>query len=1054
MKRTFTASLLFLLAVSLLLMPLLTEASSNVPERTPHVLPRPTEYAAPAPPLSNTPIRLGVLAIRPPEQALAQWQPLATYLETRLGQRVELSVFGFPELEAAVAGKTLDVVLTNPGYHILLRQRHGLSAPLATQINLENGREVATFGGVIITRADNMGINSLADLAGKRISATSKESFGGYQMQAIELLEAGVPLPNMDMLLATGMPHDRVVKAVLSGIADAGFVRSGVIEALVSEDKLDLDRIKIIHRQYPRDYPYVGSTRLYPEWPVAMVLPFDEQLARRLAVALFSLPSTSSAARTAGIHGFAIPADYSDVDNLLRRLRLPPYEAAPEFTLADLWQRYAVWIAVTLCAMLLVFAGMGMRLQLQNRRLRHNEIGLKLAASVFSHAREGIMITDANGVIVEVNGTFSHLTGYTREEVLGKNPSIFNSGLQGPEFYVKLWQELHAKGHWYGELWNRRKDGTVYAEMITISAVHDAAGRTQNYVSLFTDITAAKEHQQQLEHIAHYDALTNLPNRVLLADRLRQGMAQCQRNGLFLAVAHLDLDGFKAINDHHGHDVGDLLLIAIAQRMKVALRDGDTLSRIGGDEFVAVLINLEQLMDCWAVLERLLQAAATQTVVNDTKLHVSASIGVTLYPKDGVDAEQLLRHADQAMYQAKQGGKNRYHLFDVEKDAAVQTQRESLEHIRLALDRREFVLHYQPKVNMKTGEVVGAEALIRWQHSERGLLAPTFFLPTIENHPISVELGEWVIDTALTQMSEWHAVGLDIPVSVNVGARQLQQADFPQRIEALLLAHPDVLSSFLELEIVETSALEDVAQVSAIMHACRDLGVRFALDDFGTGYSSLTYLKRLPAGMLKIDHSFVRDMLDDPDDLAIVEGVIGLAMAFGRQVIAEGVETVAHGELLLPLGCELAQGYGIARPMPAEELPGWAATWCPDAAWSIWGARTRGDKDLPVAYAEVKHRHWMRALEAFLAGNRDHPPQMDVNRCSLGLWQNAEGRMRFGKHADFPKVIELHEQIHTLGNEMVHLSLQGHRIEVQAKLEELYALGNHLIIGLRLLARG
>jgi diguanylate cyclase (GGDEF)-like protein len=421
---------------------------------------------------------------------------------------------------------------------------------------------------------------------------------------------------------------------------------------------------------------------------------------------------------------------------------------------------------------------------------------------------------------------------------------------------------------------------------------------------------------------------------VWLADRLGQGLLQCQRRQTSLAVAFLDLDGFKAVNDNHGHDVGDHLLITLAQRMKAALREGDTLARIGGDEFVAVLVDLDGVHACEPVLTRLLQAAADPVTVDTIVLQVSASIGVTLYPQDGSEADLLMRHADQAMYQAKQAGKNRYHLFDIAHDVASQSLRDSLESVRGALERREFVLHYQPKVNMRTGAVIGVEALIRWQHPQRGLLAPGEFLPIIEDHPLSVDVGEWVLASALVQMSHWQAQGLKLPVSVNVGARQLQDSNFTGRLTELLAAHPDIPGHYLELEILETSALQDIAQVSEVMRTCQALGVGFALDDFGTGYSSLTYLKRLPAEMLKIDQSFVCDMLTDPDNLAIVQGVIGLAKAFGRNVIAEGVETTAVGEVLLPMGCELAQGFGIARPMPADEIPGWVARWRPDARWT------------------------------------------------------------------------------------------------------------------------
>ncbi len=465
--------------------------------------------------------------------------------------------------------------------------------------------------------------------------------------------------------------------------------------------------------------------------------------------------------------------------------------------------------------------------------------------------------------------------------------------------------------------------------------MRDASGVLQNYVALFTDITPMKEHQRQLEHIAHFDALTSLPNRVLLADRMQQALTHSLRRELSVAVVYLDLDGFKLVNDSYGHGLGDELLVALAHRMKSALRDGDTLARIGGDEFVAVLVDLEQLDDAKPVLDRLLTAASEPVLLGETRLQVSASIGVTIYPQDGAEVDLLLRHADQAMYVAKQAGKNRYHLFDVAQDTAVKTQRESMEHIRHALAQSEFVLYYQPKVNMRTGAVLGAEALIRWQHPQQGLLAPAAFLPIIENHPLSIALGEWVLASALQQMTRWQSQGLQLAVSVNIGARQLQQDDFAERLMQLLADYPAVAPRMLELEILETSALEDLAQVFQSIRRCQALGVRFALDDFGTGYSSLTHLRHLPAEVIKIDQSFVRDMLEDGDDLAIVKGVIGLAAAFHREVIAEGVETTAHGVQLLALGCEMAQGYGIARPMPAIDIPVWAISWRPDATWTL-----------------------------------------------------------------------------------------------------------------------
>jgi EAL domain-containing protein (putative c-di-GMP-specific phosphodiesterase class I) len=343
--------------------------------------------------------------------------------------------------------------------------------------------------------------------------------------------------------------------------------------------------------------------------------------------------------------------------------------------------------------------------------------------------------------------------------------------------------------------------------------------------------------------------------------------------------------------------------------------------------------------DCDPVLARLLLAAAAQVSVGvgvgDAILQVSASIGVTIYPRDGADADQLLRHADQAMYISKQMGKNRHHVFDVNKDEAGKTHHGHMTQIQQAFNHREFVLYYQPKVNMQTGKVIGTEALIRWQHPERGLILPTDFLPIIENYPICLELGEWVIDSALAQMTEWQATGLDVPLSLNVFALQLQEKDFSGKLSAALARYPRVNPNHLELEILETSALEDITEVSSIMHACKELGVGFVLDDFGTGFSSLTYLRRLPADQLKIDQTFVKNMLEDKDDRAIVKGVIGLASAFKLQVIGEGVETIAHGTELLALGCVLAQGNGIAPPMTAAEIPEWMLNWQPDDAWKV-----------------------------------------------------------------------------------------------------------------------
>jgi diguanylate cyclase (GGDEF)-like protein len=455
----------------------------------------------------------------------------------------------------------------------------------------------------------------------------------------------------------------------------------------------------------------------------------------------------------------------------------------------------------------------------------------------------------------------------------------------------------------------------------------------QMAASLAQDVADRNQHQNELEFLAHHDPLTQLPNRVLLADRLQQAIAQTQRAECLLAIAYLDLDGFKVINDTHDHKTGDQLLVMVAQRLKDHIRAGDTVCRLGGDEFVLLLGDLNEIGECTRTIERLLGALAAPYPLAPQPIHITASIGLTIYPFDDADPDTLMRHADQAMYIAKQSGRNRFHLFDAEQDRQVQARRSNLTRIEAALRDNEFVLHYQPKVDMRSGKVVGAEALIRWQHPEEGLLPPSRFLEEIEDSDLAIRLGEWVIATALAQLACWQAAGLQLAISVNISPRHLQVRNFPERLGELLRQHAPLPPAALELEVVESAALEDVVRVAEIIDACHALGVNFALDDFGTGYSSLSYFKRLHIDVLKIDQSFVRDLLTDDEDHAIVEGVISLTRTFKRQVIAEGVESAEIGAALLELGCSLAQGYGIARPMPAADLPHWIGHWQPYPQW-------------------------------------------------------------------------------------------------------------------------
>ncbi len=641
---------------------------------------------------------------------------------------------------------------------------------------------------------------------------------------------------------------------------------------------------------------------------------------------------------------------------------------------------------------------------------KQGEQELTLAASVFTHAREGILITDPKGRIVDTNSAFTRITGYSLEDVVGKSPNILNSGQQKSGFYRGMWRDILHKGYWAGEVWNRRKNGEMFAEYLTISAVYDRYQNVQNYVGIFSDITSAKRHQQQLEHLAHFDALTGLPNRVLLGDRLHRAMVEATRSNSILALAFIDLDGFKAVNDTHGHKQGDTLLRVLASRMENVLRDGDTLARLGGDEFVAVVSGLESQEQCSDVLARLLSAASLPVELDSKQLRVSASIGVTFYPQDErIEADQLLRQADQAMYQAKLRGKNAYSVFQPEQYHAIRGQHETLELVKKALEQGQFALFYQPKVNLRSGELIGVEALLRWNHPELGILAPGDFLPAIENLPFSVELGEWVTRQALSQCQQWQAQDLLVPISVNISAYHLQTLEFPVRLKQILDEFPSIDPALLQIELLESNAVEDIHRAIENMTACQQLGVSFALDDFGTGYSSLAYLKRLPVSTIKIDQDFVRDILVDIDDLTITTGVLGIANAYRLPCIAEGAETEEHCEILLRLGCELVQGYGIARPMPAEMIPLWHHNWSPRPVWR--DIRVMAQDELAVLYAETEHRAWLQSLLGFLSGQRLETPDLESNSCGLGHWLESCGYIHYADHPLLEDICELLEEM-------------------------------------------
>jgi diguanylate cyclase (GGDEF)-like protein/PAS domain S-box-containing protein len=1003
---------------------------------------------------SGTPetLRIGVLAYRGKERALQDWQPHADYLSRRLAPlRFSIVPLTLAEFGPAVAKRRIDLLTTNTGHYVDL-ETGGTVARIATMRVAGPNGPIDRFGGTVIARAQRTDLNTYADLRGQRLIVPDRTGFGGWQVHLPEARAAGIDLVRDTRDVIEVGSQDQVVAGVLDGTADVGFVRSDLIESLVAAGNLAQDALRVVGQRSTANFPYLHSTQLYPHWPFARLDHVSDELARNLLVALLELTPDHPAARAAGIYGWTLPHNYQSVHDLFLDFRLGPY-ANLQVRLSDVMGRYGRFVTgLGIATIALLLAALLVTLR-ANGALRRSKERLKLAAGVFEHAQEGILITDADNLVVDVNNTFLDLSGYRRDEVLGRNPRFLSSGKQDREFYRTMWQALLEHGSWRGEMWNRRKDGSFYVQQTSISVVRKPDGRISHFIGLSSDVSALKESQMRLEHMAYFDALTGLPNRRLLSDRLQQAIANAQRRESLLAICYLDLDGFKPVNDTWGHAAGDSLLIEAAQRLSSCVRGGDTVSRLGGDEFVVLLGNLANLDECEIALERIRDTLAAPFPLPEGEAQLSASIGVTLFPLDGSDPDTLIRHADQAMYGAKQAGRNRFALFDAEHARQPDVHRKTRQDILNGIARDEFLLHYQPKVNMRSGTVYGAEALLRWLHPERGLLRPADFLADIDAVGLQSEVGRWVMQRALQQMATWRAAGLTLAVSVNIDAAQLQAGDFAAQLQALLASQPDVAPDNFELEILETAALDDLTQVSRVIETCRGYGVRFAIDDFGTGYSSLTYLKQLQVGTLKIDQTFVRDMLEDPDDLAIVDGIVGLAASFRRDVIAEGVETIAHGRLLLELGCDAAQGYGIARPMPAEQLPHWIAAWRQPAEWHDITAWPR--EDLPLLTVEIDHLRWVRQFDEACAIGGERAgrwPSLDPAACRFGQWLGTTGRERYGGLPGFKKLVAAHDALHRCGTSLAQRAANDAAAGLAA-LDELHACRDRLLSALTVLRR-
>lgn len=863
----------------------------------------------------DLPLTVGVLAFRPKPATEAQWRPLTSYLNNTVkGVRFVLRVYDYDELQEAVRQQAVDVVITQPAEYVRMVHQNGLSSPLATIISLEQGKPVRAFGGVILVRSNRDDIRTLNDLDGKRIATTSKLSFGAYLVPIYELTRKRV---KPAAIIETNIPQDSTVTALLAGQVDAAFVRTGLMESMIREGTLKSSQVKVLNQQAYAGYPFMLSTQLYPEWPVLAMSHVPDDVTVRIAGALLSLPQGGSMAHSMGIHGFAVPADYESVRALMRELRAPPFDTPLRVTLHDIWKEYQVPI-LALLATLAAMLGMAARESVLRQRI----------ASFGEAMGEGMYVLDRNGQATYVNRATCKLLGYPREALLGREilkfivaPEKTTQHRIGP---APLIDPSDRTAPYEGENLFINAQGHTFPVEVSNRPVL-RKGKFVRSVTIFNDISERKLQSERVYKLAFFDALTELPNRRFLLDQLQQTLDNSRVSHHPGALLLSDLDRFKQLNDTLGHKRGDALLQAVASRISHVVGAAGIVAHPGGDEFAILLNPLDASpgaarAQAQAMADKLLSALQEPLELEGQRYKISTSIGIVMFEGSEENAEELFKRADIAMYQAKESGRNAIRFFD--KDIELQlSQRVSLEaELHQAIQNQEFEVFYQPQVDA-TGRVTGAEALVRWQHPQRGLVYPGEFIALAEETGLILPLGQWVLEQACRQLTEWNnnARTANLLVAVNLCAHQIFQPDFVDRVLVTLKACGTNPKN-LQLELTESVLASNLDDVIGKMNTLARLGITFSLDDFGTGYSSLNYLKRLPLHQLKIDSSFVRDLLTDPNDAAITKTIIALGRSLDLEVIAEGVETVAQRDLLAGQGCPFFQGYLYGRPQPAAEL--------------------------------------------------------------------------------------------------------------------------------------
>lgn len=974
---------------------------------------------------------IGVLAFRSKAQTLEEWEPIVQYLNN-IGPKYAFSILplNYRELDDAVKKSTIDFVVTNSGHYVYLEKEYHISR-IATMVEYKDGQWINHFGGVIFTLANRTDIQKLEDLKDKKIAAVNAHSLGGYAAQMYEFFKKGIVADDLEFYF-TGMPHQNVLEDVLSGKADAGFVRTDVLEDLVEKGTLDLSSLKIINQKKSDKFPYLFSTELYPEWPIAQLSNPRQDLSNELVIALLQLLPQNSAKN--GDIGWSTPLEYRDIHEMYQALRLPPYDKVTIFTLADIYTKYSLYIWVSIILMFLIFIGIVIEFTLRRKlsyesqknkaflqssadgihildeagkivqvsdkfcsmlgytrkemsnmsvldwderepleairekiqsfsqkneliQTRHHrkdgtfydaEINVRaiyigkrtlvycsvrditqqllkqaqteLAALVYESSSDAIVISDADSQIVSINRAFTELSGYSLADVKGKNTHIFSSGHHNTEFYRQMWEALGFNGNWEGEIIDLDKEGNTFSKWLSIRTVFDYMKNPYRRIAIFSEITDQKEAKKKLWYQANFDGLTGLSNRKLFMYHLEKELNEIERSHIKMALLFLDLDNFKDINDTLGHDKGDTLLKEAAARINTCVRKSDIVSRFGGDEFTILLTNIASENDVENVANKILFELSQKFMFNLEAYFISVSIGITMIPEDGSKAENLLINADQAMYEAKNSGRNRFRFYQSSMQDKIQKRMNIVQALREAIKNKEFILYYQPIMHLSTGEVHKAEALIRWKKSDGTMVSPVEFIPVAEETGCITQIGAWVFEEAIQQAKLWRdSYSPDFQISVNKSPVQFRN-EAEQSLLVKLMQTSNLPYEAIVVEITEGILMEQTAGVQNKLLEFEEKGIAVSLDDFGTGYSSLSYLKKYDIDYLKIDQSFIRNVTNDYNDQVLCEAIVAMAHKMGILVIAEGVETEKQRDYLRSIECDYIQGYLISRPIPAEEF--------------------------------------------------------------------------------------------------------------------------------------